>query len=122
MDKDIESMYRRLISDLEEARTNEERLRILKGIEDLYKKFGTKGVNIDNIDTTNLHQEDKNVVDRIMHGNPFSDLEWEEIINKVYSHGDYGFGDEHGPNAWNQAKLTKKAGFWQRIVKHFRSK
>lgn len=115
--EDFESEMRILIHQLEEAIGKDERIRIIHEIENLRSKFGGK-FKINGKDRKALEKldsEDKEVVDRILTENPFSDEEWEKVINKVYEgkEDQYSFGDQYGKNRWNM----KKEGLLSKIKK-----
>jgi hypothetical protein len=104
--RDYESELRILISQLEDAKSNDERKWILDEIAKVRKRIGHK-VEIKSeekkaIDKLNV--EEKKIVNRILTGNPYSDKEWEAIIREVYEGQDYGFGDQHGQNRWTMKK------------------
>ena len=119
VNENFESEIRILIHQLEEAISNDERIRIINEIETLRSKYGGK-FKIRDEDRKALERldfEDKEVIDRILTGNPFSDEEWEKIINKVYEgkENQYGFGDQYGENRWNM----KKEGLLGKSKKRF---
>jgi|GEM_PF-5444504 hypothetical protein len=81
---DPESDFRILIHQLEEARGREERMSILRAIERLRANHNIEIKSEDKNNIDRLDSEDKEIVNRILTGNPYSDKEWEAIINKVY--------------------------------------
>jgi len=96
-----DSEYRILVHNLEEATTNLERIDILNEIEKLKKLYNLTPKN-----------EEEVRIQKVITENPFTDKEWERIINKVYlQYGTTGFGDEYGSNRWN-----KKQGIFKRIL------
>lgn len=101
--KDYESELRILLHQLEEARGKDERIRILDEIDTIRERLGSKFEirEGERKITDGLNPEDKEVVEKILTGNPYSDKEWETIINKIYEGQDYGFGDRYGTNRWN---------------------
>jgi len=102
-DADPESKYRLLVDELEEARTNSDRISILNEIERLVRLYNL----------TPKRGEEARIKKEITE-NLFTEKEWAKIINKTYSeYGPTGFGDEYGPNRWN----SKKEGIFGRILK-----
>jgi hypothetical protein len=106
MDTSPEAEYRRLIHRLEEAKTQAERVRITDEISELRSNYRISSPEDD--------KKLKEVVNSISI-NPFTDKEWEGIINAVYEGYDTGFGDGHGTNAWNMKTSKPKRGLLDRL-------
>lgn len=126
---DPESEFRLLIHQLEEAKGKEERLAILKDIERLNtnRKIEVNAEDKRSIDKLDL--EDKEIVNRILTGNPYSDKEWEAIINKVYENYNTSFGEYR--REWNKGgkeitnknpKIDKFESDYQRFKQHLEEK
>ena len=94
---DEESEYRRLVAELEETRSKEERNRLIKEIGELHIRNTAKAK--DNSEAhkveDELFEDVTREIDRIITENPLSDKEQEDIINKIYQDPDrYTFGDK----------------------------
>ena len=113
LDTSPEAEYRRLIARLEEARSKEERMRLVEGIYQLRSRH-----------RLNAPKEDKKfeeVLNIIKDDTYTSSKEWEDIINKVYENRDDSFGGYRRQFNEN-GKEVRSGGFLKWIKKKLNMK